>query len=283
MKGNSEYPERWVQDLVAEDPSIIGLGALDLWRKERTQPTGGRVDLILTDPQDERRYAVEIQLGATDESHIIRTIEYWDNERRRYPQVEHCAVIVAEEITSRFFNVISLFNRTIPIIAIQMSLLQVGDNVTLHFTTVLDERHLAPDIEEPEGTDILANRITDRMTEAQKAQCDYFLKEIIRPVVEDCELNPTMHYLGILRRNRVENFINIWPRATVCHIWFKYPRDASMDQLISSYGLRTLAYSHNFGFYRIALTSIDDIERNKDALRDLTKRSFKFFSEGETS
>jgi len=32
------------------------------------------------------RYHVELQLGATDESHIIRTIEYWDTERRRWPQ-----------------------------------------------------------------------------------------------------------------------------------------------------------------------------------------------------
>ncbi len=32
---------------------------------------------------------------------------------------DHTAVIVAEDITSRFLNVISLFNGTIPIIAIQ--------------------------------------------------------------------------------------------------------------------------------------------------------------------
>jgi hypothetical protein len=32
-------------------------------------------------------------LGATDESHIIRCIEYWDIERRRYPAYEHCAVL----------------------------------------------------------------------------------------------------------------------------------------------------------------------------------------------
>jgi hypothetical protein len=57
------------------------------------------------------------RLGMTDESHIIRTVEYWDTERRRWPQYEHVAVIVAEEITGRFFNVISLFNGFIPIIA----------------------------------------------------------------------------------------------------------------------------------------------------------------------
>ncbi len=37
-------------------------------------------------------------LGAVDESHIIRTIEYWDVERQRYPTLQHRAVIVAEEI-----------------------------------------------------------------------------------------------------------------------------------------------------------------------------------------
>ena len=67
----------------------------------------GRLDLLLEDPDPEAatRYEVEIQLGATDESHIIRTVEYWDIERKRYPQYEHCAVIIAEEVTSRFLNV----------------------------------------------------------------------------------------------------------------------------------------------------------------------------------
>src|SRR3989442_11609419 len=41
-------------------------------------------------------------------SHIIRTIEYWDNERRRYPAYEHIAVLVAEQVTARFLNVIGL-------------------------------------------------------------------------------------------------------------------------------------------------------------------------------
>ena len=59
------------------------------------------------------RYEVEIQLGPTDESHIIRTIEYWEIERRRYPQYEHVAVIVAEDVTSRFLNVINLLNGSV--------------------------------------------------------------------------------------------------------------------------------------------------------------------------
>ena len=83
------------------------MSELGIKDKERIQPSGGRLDLLLQDVESLKRYEMEIQLGKTDESHIIRTIEYWDIERKRYPQYEHCAVIVAEDITARFLNVIS--------------------------------------------------------------------------------------------------------------------------------------------------------------------------------
>ena len=113
--------EKSIQQIIADDPSIIGLGELVLKDKERIQPRAGRLDLLMQDPDTNRRYEVEIQLGKTDESHIIRTIEYWDIEKKRYPQYEHCAVLIAEDITSRFLNVIGLFNGFIPVIAIQMN------------------------------------------------------------------------------------------------------------------------------------------------------------------
>ena len=75
--------------------------------REKSVPGGGRLDLLLLDDEEDRRYEVEIQLGPTDPSHIIRTIEYWDVERRRYPAYEHIAVIVAENITTRFLNVMA--------------------------------------------------------------------------------------------------------------------------------------------------------------------------------
>ena len=137
-----EIKESWIQEQIASDPSILGIGDLILKDKERTQPRAGRLDLLLQDAESKRRYEVEVQLGKTDEAHIIRTIEYWDIERKRYPQYDHCAVIIAEDITSRFLNVIGLFNGSIPIIAIQMTALKFGDEVALIFTKVLDEMPL---------------------------------------------------------------------------------------------------------------------------------------------
>ncbi len=130
--------EKWLQDRIEEDPSLLGLGDLNIIRREKKQLSGGRIDFLMHDPDGETRYEIEIMLGALNESHIIRTIEYWDIERQRYPSYDHRAVIVAEEITSRFFNVIRLINRAVPIIALQLNAFRIGDSIVLHFTKVLD-------------------------------------------------------------------------------------------------------------------------------------------------
>lgn len=138
LKTHPKFTERWLQDVIAADPSILGIGDVVLKDKERIQARAGRLDLLLQDTEGHGRYEVEIQLGDTDESHLIRTIEYWDIERKRYPQYEHTAVIIAENITSRFLNVISLFNGFIPLMALQVTAIETAEGVGLHFTKVLD-------------------------------------------------------------------------------------------------------------------------------------------------
>ena len=86
LKNHPELNEKWVQNIIADDPSVLGLGDLVLRDVERVQPRAGRLDLLLQDSETQRRYEVELQLGSTDEAHIIRTIEYWDIEKKRYPQ-----------------------------------------------------------------------------------------------------------------------------------------------------------------------------------------------------
>lgn len=73
LKRHPTLTESWVQSLIAADPSILGLGELVLRDRERIHPKAGRLDLLLQNPETKRRYEVEIQLGATDEAHIIRT------------------------------------------------------------------------------------------------------------------------------------------------------------------------------------------------------------------
>jgi hypothetical protein len=140
LKTHPEFNERWVQEKIAEDPSILGIGELILKDKERNQPSGGRLDLLFQALDANTRYEIEIQLGKTDECHIFRALEYWDLERKRFPQYDHVAVVIAEDITSRFLNIISILNSFIPLMAIQLNAIQFGDQIALIFNLILDQR-----------------------------------------------------------------------------------------------------------------------------------------------
>ncbi|MCX5636421.1 MAG: hypothetical protein NTX52_01840 [Planctomycetota bacterium] len=147
--GHDEY---WLRDMIYDDPSVLGLGDLQAVMKEKMQSQGGRLDLLLKDPADDSMYEVELQLGATDESHIIRTIEYWDNEKRRWPNRSHTAVLIAEEITSRFYNVVHLLSLAVPVIGIQVNIVEAGALKALHFTKVIDSYEESEEEETPQRT-----------------------------------------------------------------------------------------------------------------------------------
>jgi hypothetical protein len=200
LKTHPYLSEKWIQDRIGEDPSILGLGDdLVLKDKERIQPKAGRLDLLFQDAESNRRYEVEIQLGKTDESHIIRTIEYWDIERKRYPQYDHCAVIVAEDITSRFLNVISLFNGNIPIIAIQLNAVEIEGKVALFCTTVLDELPLGL-VEEDEEVQEVTDRYywEERGTKVTVSLADKILS-MINTLILVYALNITNFTLALKR------------------------------------------------------------------------------------
>jgi hypothetical protein len=138
--------EKWLQAKILDDTSLLGLGELEVFSRERRQPTGGKIDFLLYSESADTYYEVEVMLGTLDESHIIRTIEYWDIERQRRPGADHRAVIVAEKITSRFFNVLRLLNRSVPMIAVQLGAFKLDeDNIALHCVTVLNVTEDAPE------------------------------------------------------------------------------------------------------------------------------------------
>ena len=271
LKDSSELNERWLQGVLKADPSLLGLGDLTVRDVERRQPGAGRLDLLLADPESATRYEVEIQLGATDESHIIRTIEYWDLERRRYPQYEHVAVLVAEDVTSRFLNVISLFNGFIPIVAIQLQALKVEGALTLVATRVVDQMSLATE-EEDEGTAVdRAYWETGRGSTASLQILDA-LMELFRTVDPDLQPDFTKHYVGLTSNHVSRNFVTFRPRKQHLIVAFRIPRLASLDEALESVGIDTLEYSKRSSRYRVRLTQ-QDVAAHRETLTDLVRRA----------
>ena len=274
LKTDSEFNESWVQNLIADDPSILGLGDLVLRDKERVQPRAGRLDLLLQDLDTKRRYEVEIQLGSTDEAHIIRTIEYWDIERKRYPQYDHCAVLIAEDMTSRFLNVVSLFNGTIPLIAIQLQAIKVGDNITLVFTTVLDEltRGVVDEDEDAESTPTDRGYWENRATKATVGLADQMLN-LLRELDPSLNLKYNKFYIGLEKNGQPYNVVVFRPKKNALNVELKLPQSEEIDSKIDEAGIDTLEYNKRWGIYRLRLTTAD-IQKKTDVLKDLASRAY---------
>ena len=168
----------------------------------------------------ETRYEIEIMLGEVDASHIVRAIEYWDMERQRYPTLEHRAVIVAEEITARFFNLIRLLNRAIPMIAIQLSAFRIGDEVVLPFTRVLDTYEFGG---EPE--DVESSEPVDRAYWEKKASHESLaVVDSIKALTPTSGGEPKLTYnkYHIALGTTGYNFAWFYPRkAAYCHMHIK--------------------------------------------------------------
>ena len=125
--------ETWLEKQIENEPTMLRLGDVAVIERQRRQEKAGRLDLLLEDDSGRKRYEVELMLGPADESHLIRTVEYWDIERRKWPGYEHCAVLIAEDVASRFLNIISLFSGTVPFVAIQVNGLTVEGKFVLNF------------------------------------------------------------------------------------------------------------------------------------------------------
>ena len=269
--------EKWVQRQIADDPTILGLGDLVLKDRERRQPRAGRLDLLLQDPESLKRYEVEIQLGATDESHIIRTIEYWDHERKLYPQYEHAAVIVAEDITSRFRNVIALFNGAIPLIALKMTGYRIGAEHALTFVRVLDEIRLGL-VEDDEPVSEPADRAMwefSRGSETSLGMTDQLLR-LVNEVEPKAVLNYNRNYIGLKAGGAPLNFVTFLPRKAHVIMAIKLPRDQSTDNLLDDVGLVTLAYESSVRQYRLRIDA-QPSENQRDVLLGLARRARESF------
>ena len=269
--------EKSIQEIIADDPSIIGLGDLVLKDKERIQPRAGRLDLLMQDPETNRRYEIEIQLGKTDESHIIRTVEYWDIEKKRYPQYEHCAVIIAEDITSRFLNVISLFNGFIPLIAIQMNAYKMGSEVGLVFTKVLDEMPLGL-VEEDEEIQEVTDREywLKRGTQATVKMADEILA-IINSFKEGYELKYNKFYIGLAKDGQPNNFAIFRPKKSYMRLELKLPKSDEIDQLIEESELDEMGYDNRWGNYRIRLNK-GEINKKSEVIKTMLEKAEQNFN-----
>lgn len=270
---NSGKDEYWLQDIIYENPGKLGLGELIAIGKEKKQSSGGRLDILLKDPSDNSMYEVEVMLGKTDPSHIIRSIEYWDNEKRKYPQRQHFAVLIAEEFDRRYFNVIQILSLNVPMIAIQADLLEVGNEKILHFTKILDV-YSEPEYEEEtkQVTEITWNEKAKWTLETAKMFFT-FLQEI----EDNINLKFTQSYIAIVINGKNNYYFDKRTKPNSVY-WFNVKDEEKVERIKKLFDDKGIIYS--YGKYKDFGLTIDKsfLTKNKELLlkiheikeRDLT-------------
>ena len=265
---SSGWGEIFIQDLIEKDPSVLGLGDLVVKERERRHAGAGRLDFLLQDSPVRNRYAVEIQLGETNPSHIIRTIEYWDRERRRYPQFEHMAVIIAEEINGRFFNVISLFNQQIPIVAIKMTAFRVGDNRSIIFTRILDHASKVSDDEDEAGLPETNRMYWEQRTSSTVMQLADDVTELVREVQPDIVQKFNKGSIALKRGTDFHRFLTLWPKKKFVGMALPCPQSQTAEDALSSAEIDFDSYDELRGRYILKLRPAD-LAKNTSLVRTL--------------
>ncbi len=273
---NTGKDEYWLQDVIYANPEKLGLGNLVTVRKEKSQSNGGRLDILLKDPTDNTMYEVEVMLGDTDPSHIIRSIEYWDNEKRRYPQRQHFAVLIAESFERRYFNVIQLLSLTVPMIAIQADLLEVGDEKILNFTKILDV-YVEPEEEEEvkQVTEATWSEKAEWTLETAKKHL-----ELLIEIEKNIELKLTQSYVSIVVNGRNTYMYDKRTKPNSV-IWFNIKEEEKVDAIKKLLDDKNIVYS--YGKYKDFSFTYDKqfLVKNQDLMRQIHEIKFKEFASEE--
>ena len=274
---NAGKDEYWLQKIIYENPAKLGLGDLVLVSKEKKQSSGGRLDILLKDPEDNSMYEVEVMLGETDPSHIIRAIEYWDNEKRRFPQRQHFCILIAETFDRRYFNVIQILSLNVPMIAIQVDLLKINGEFILNFSKILDI------YVEPED-DIETVPVTE-VTWSDKAQWTLEtarkLIEIISEQAKNISLNFTQSYISIVIDGRNSYYFDKRTKPNSV-LWFN-EKDEEKEEAIKKFlDSNNIVFSFNNKYKDFSIT-IDKnfIESNKDILLELHSLRYREYKTEE--
>ena len=259
------FDEAWLQNAICDSPQKLGLGDLQLVAKEKIISSGGKLDILLQDSNNEKMYEVEVQLGDTDPSHIIRTIEYWDLIRKKYPLRQHYGVLVAESITKRFFNVIGLLSNSIPIIAVQCQVVEVDGKKALVFMKIMDA------YEEPEDIQSESDENVDESYWAKMAPKILDIAKKAYQETRDIYQSTSLEYnkWSIAIKKNGYNQLRFNKRSKdFVHIELKYGN--AKDQIFKLLEENDVVTEEKYSQARF-VTTIEWVDKNMNVIKELAK------------
>ena len=182
-------------------------------------------------------------------------------------------MIVAEDITSRFLNVISLFNGFIPLVAIQMNAVKVGDNISVVCSTVLDQMTLGL-VDEEEVQEVTDRAYWEKRGTKQTVAMADRLLETIKEFSPALELKYNKFYIGLAENGQPNNFAIFRPQKNAMSLEVRLKKDEEMEGKLNDAGLDVMDYDNKWGRYRIRFTK-GEIDKHSDVLKEILLEAYK--------
>lgn len=269
---NAGKDEYWLQDLIYENPAILGLGDLVTVSKEKRQSSGGKLDILLKNPIDNSMYEVEVMLGATDPSHIIRTIEYWDIEKRKYPQRQHFPVLIAESFNRRYFNVIQILSLNVPMIAIQADMIEFGNQNIINFTKILD---IYEEIAEEENESNIVSESTWTTNSKWTLNNAKELSKILANDSVKFTLNFTQNYISLIINGKGNAYWLYKKSEPKSNLGFKEKDEEKVELIKQLLDSSLIPYNYNKYQEFYFVLDIEAIKKYTDILQKINEIRFK--------
>lgn len=269
LKYDSRVNEAAVQSFIFSNPGVLGLGKLRPIMREKEQSSGGRIEVLLSDDDNNRRFEVEVQLGDLNPDHLVRTIEYWSVEKQRYPQYDHCAVLIAEDVSDRMMNVLAVLNGNIPLVVIKLSAFVIDDQtIQLAFTTIINRLSLGTDEEEnatPTDREYWESASSKKVMDI----IDLIHQDIAKYAVE-YELQYKKQFIGLGKDGVSKNFIFFVPRRAFLYIRFKMDMNGNLMEEAQTDGME-IEYKN--GCYQIRINNESDYSSHKAVFDKFIRRA----------
>ena len=173
-------------------------------------------------------------------------------------------------------NVISLFNSMIPIVAVQMNAIKVGELMTLVFTTVLDQQVLGFIDEEEEEREVTDRSYWEKRGSIETVRMADEVLKIVKTFGPEFELKYNKFYIGIAKNGRPHNFVIFRAQKRTLRIEPRLERSDEIETKLDEAGLDVMDYNGRDGRYRIRLSK-GDIGKCAELLTELLAQAHRSF------
>lgn len=171
-------------------------------------------------------------------------------------------------------NVISLFNGSIPLIALQLSAYKYGKDIAFVFTKIIDRLDLGTEEEE----ELV---ITDRnywentkSTKNMMKNVDLIYKDL-EDLISGYELKYNKFYIGLSINGIAKNFIAFKPMKKFMYLRFKGHEDIEISKQLEDTGL-DFSYDSKWKRYDVKINNFEEYQENRELFINMVNNAKEY-------